>query len=86
MQNLPYLAIFSVHSGHCIPVPFRSGPFRGLFRCKYRNNKIPKIWLVNSTGMAPESTGMTGIWQESVGHEQELLVAQEEAGLLLGPF
>jgi hypothetical protein len=36
--------------------------------------------------MAPESTGMTGIWQESVGHEQELLVAQEEAGLLLGPF
>jgi hypothetical protein len=74
MQKLPYLAIFSVHSSHCIPVPFRSGPFRGLFRCKYRNNKIAKIWLVNSTGMAPESTGMTGIQQESVGHEQELII------------
>jgi hypothetical protein len=72
MQNLPYLAIFCVHSGHCIPVPFCSGPFRGLFWCKYQNNKIPKILLVNSTGMPPESAGMTGIWQESVGHEQEL--------------
>ena len=32
LQNLPYLAIFSVHSCHWIPVPFRSGQFRGLFR------------------------------------------------------
>ena len=32
LQKLPYLAIFSVHSSHWIPVPFRSGQFRGLFR------------------------------------------------------
>ena len=31
LQNLPYLAIFSVHSSHWIPVPFRSSQFRGLF-------------------------------------------------------
>ena len=41
LQNLPYLAIFSVHSCHWIPVPFRSGQFRGLFRWNYRNIKIP---------------------------------------------
>ena len=72
-QNLPYLAIFSVHSGHCIQVPFCSGPFWGLFWCKYKNNKISvagvKIWLVNSTGMAMESTRMTRIRQEYVGHQ-----------------
>ena len=32
LQNLPYLAIFTVHSGHCIPVPFCSGQFLGLFQ------------------------------------------------------
>ena len=41
LQNLPYLAIFSVHSIHWIPVPFRSGQFRGLFRWNYQNIKIP---------------------------------------------
>ena len=40
LQNLPYLAIFSVHSSHWIPVPFRSGQFGGLFRWNYRNIKI----------------------------------------------
>ena len=41
MQNLPYLAIFSVHSGHWIPVPFRSGWFWGLFWWNYQNIEIP---------------------------------------------
>ena len=30
LQNLPYLAIFSFHSGHWIPLPFCSSQFQGL--------------------------------------------------------
>ena len=45
-----------------------SGSFQGLFRCKYQNINISKFWQMNSTGMVLESTGMTGIRQESVGH------------------
>ena len=40
--NLPYLVIFSVHSGHWIPVPFCSGQFWGLFQWNYRNIEI--LW------------------------------------------
>ena len=39
--KLAILAIFSVHSGHWIPVPFCSSPFQGLFWCKSWNYKIP---------------------------------------------
>ena len=45
LQNLPYLAIFSVHSGHWIPVTFRSSQFWGLFQWNYWNIKIlPQEW------------------------------------------
>ena len=42
LQNLPYLAIFSVHSSNWIPVPFCSGQFQGLFWWNYQNIKI--LW------------------------------------------
>ena len=69
-QNLPYLAIFNVHSGHCILVPCYSSQFQGLCQCKYQNATVPVtgviFWLVESTGMPQESTGMTRIQQEYI--------------------
>ena len=66
-QNLPYLAIFSVYSS---AIPFRSIPGTVLVKLLEYQNSVAgvKFWLVNSTGMAPESAGMTRIWQEYVGH------------------
>ena len=55
LQNLPYLAIFTVPSS---AIPFRS----------ILGTVLVKFWLVNSTGMALESAGMTGIQHEYVGY------------------
>ena len=66
LQNLPYLAIFSIHSSHA----FHSSPSRGLFQCKYRNINISKFmagefhW--NGTGICRNDRNPAGISGASI--------------------
>ena len=65
MQNLSYWQFVA-----SIPVTHSSAiPFWGLFWYLHWNINILKFWPLDSTGMVLESVGMTGIPQESVGHQ-----------------
>jgi hypothetical protein len=64
-----FLVFIPVTEFRCHSVPVHSGDCSGLKTGITKNSVAGvKIWLVNSTGMSPESTGMTRIRQESVGH------------------